>query len=449
VHVVPVDPDLRDEVDLLEAAHALSEAVAALNRDMELHAVYRAVSAGASADPGIVMGWMGLVDAAQQVVKPVAWWGHESGYLKDIRITLDDTAHGRGPAGRAFLTGKPSIVDSIDDPDFSPWRDEAAKRGYLSVVGLPLHDTEDRVFGVLVLYSDRRRHFTPMRTALFQVFARSAGLAVQNALLVQRLETQAQELEQRVQERTRELEARNAEMQEANRQLTESARYKSDFLSNMSHELRSPLTAIMGFSEVLRDELYGPLNAKQKEHSGHIWQAGRHLLDTINDILELSRIESGRTELDVGQCFPRQIFDAAGTMLLQLATTQGAALDWEVDPSAEVPIEADARKLKQAVFNLGSRLVKAAGVGGRVRMKASVEGERLHIDLSWRRADPDGTTPARTPITGFGVTLAQQLVRLHGGDTTFDTPPDAAGRYRLDLPVLTRPAEHANAPSEE
>lgn len=447
--MVPVDPEPPDEVGLLEATRALSDAVAALNRDMELHAVYRAVSAGASADAGVIMGWMGLVDGAHKVVRPVAWWGRESGYLKDIHVTVDGTALARGPAGQAFLTGKPSVVDSIEDPDFAPWRDEAAKRGYLSVVGLPLHDNEDRVFGVLVLYSDRPSYFTPMRTALFQVFARSAGLAVQNALLVQRLETQAQDLEDRVQKRTRELEARNAEVEEANRQLMESARYKSDFLSNMSHELRSPLTAIMGFSEVLRDELYGPLNAKQKEHSGHIWQAGRHLLDTINDILELSRIESGRTELDVAQCFPRQIFDAAGTMLLQLATTQGAALEWQVDPSAEVPIEADARKLKQAVFNLGSRLVKAAGAGGRVRMHAAVEAGRLHIDLSWRRADPDGATPARGLITGFGVTLAQQLVRLHGGDTTFDTPSDAAGRYRLDLPLRTGPAEQANATPEE
>lgn len=447
--MAPVDPDPRDKVDLLEATRALSDAVAALNRDMELHAVYRAVSSGASTDAGIVMGWMGLVDAAKKVVKPVAWWGQESGYLKEIRITLDDSALALGPAGLAFSTGRPSVVDSIDDPNFAPWRDEAAKRGYLSVVGLPLHDTEDRVFGVLVLYSDRQSYFTPMRTALFQVFARSAGLAVQNALLVQRLETQAQELEQRVLERTRELEERNAEMREANRQLTESARYKSDFLSNMSHELRSPLTAIMGFSEVLRDELYGPLNAKQKEHSGHIWQAGRHLLDTINDILELSRIESGRTELAIDQCFPRQIFDAAGTMLSQLATTQGAALEWQVDPSAEVPIDADARKLKQAVFNLGSRLVKAAGAGGRVRMRAAVEGKRLHIDLSWRRAEPDGTTPPRSPITGFGVTLAQQLIRLHGGETTFDTPPDAAGHYRLDLPLRAVPPDYANAAPEE
>lgn len=446
--MVPVDPAHPDDAALLRLVETLSDAVAALNREMDLESVHRAVSAGASADAGVVMGWMGLADEAGRMLAPVAWWGRESGYLRDIRVTLDEGPLSRGPAGQAFLTGTPRVVD-IEDPSFAPWRDEAARRGYRTVAGLPVHGTDGKVLGVLVLYSDRPAYFDPMRLALFAVFARSAGLAIQNTRLVARLEAQAQELEHRVVERTRELEARNAELREANQLLTDAARYKSDFLSSMSHELRSPLTAILGFSEVLRDELYGPLNPKQKEHSGHIWQAGRHLLDTIDDILELSRIEAGRTELDVGRCYPRQIFDAAGTMLSQLATMHGATLEWTVDPSAEIAIEADARKLKQAVFNLGSRLVKVAGTGGKVAMHAAVRDGRLHVDLSWRRAGPDGNTPARSPITGFGVTLAQQLVRLHGGETVCDTPPDFAGRYRLDLPLQARPAEHPAGAGQE
>lgn len=445
----PDTSNIADDDNLLRTVLSLSDAMAGLNRTLDTQAVYRAVSACAEKDRGIVMGWMGLVDARQRVLVPVAWWGNEDGYLKDIRVTMDGSELAGGPGGRAFATGLPAVVDSIDDPSFSPWRQEASKRGFRAVAGLPVHDTEGQVFGVLVLYSDREGYFTPMRTALYTLFARSAGLAIQNARLVERMENQAQELERRVRERTGELEKLNAELREANLQLLESARYKSDFLSSMSHELRSPLTAILGFSEVLRDELYGPLNAKQKEHSGHIWQAGRHLLDTIDDILELSRIEAGRTELDIGRCYPRQVFEAAGTMLSQLATTHGVVLEWAVDPSAEVAIEADARKLKQALFNLGSRLLKLAGSGGRVWMHADVVADRLHFDLSWSRGGEGGNAPAPNPITGFGVSLSQQLVRLHGGETTYETPTNAAGRYRLDLPLKAIPFEVPAPTSQE
>lgn len=447
--MVPATSEVIDDDNLLRTVLALSDAMAGLNRTLDTQAVYRAVSACAESDRGIVMGWMGLVDAPRRLLVPVAWWGNEDGYLRDIRVTVDGSELSKGPGGRAFRSGQPAVVDSIDDPSFSPWREEASKRGFQAVAGLPVHDTEGRVFGVLVLYSDREGYFTPMRTALYTLFARSAGLAMQNARLVERLENQTQELERRVRERTSELEALNAELREVNLHLLESARYKSDFLSSMSHELRSPLTAILGFSEVLRDELYGPLNPKQKEHSGHIWQAGRHLLDTIDDILELSRIEAGRTELDISRCYPRQVFEAAGTMLSQLATTQGAALEWTVDPSAEIAIEADARKLKQAIFNLGSRLLKLAGGGGRVWMRAAVVADRLLLDLSWCRGGDGGNSPAPNPVTGFGVSLSQQLVRLHGGETTYDNPPDAAGRYRLDLPLKANPAKAPDPTSQE
>ena len=160
---------------------------------------------------------------------------------------------------------------------------------------------------MLLLYSNQESYFSPAKVALYSAFARAAGLAIQNAMLVEQMERHAQRLEQAVLTRTEELNAKNQKLEEANLQLTESAKYKVDLLASMSHDLRSPLTAILGFAEVLQDELYGPLNDKQKEHSQHIWQAGHNLMITIDDVLELSRVEAGLVELERTSVIPNRL----------------------------------------------------------------------------------------------------------------------------------------------
>lgn len=421
-------------------ALALATAAARLNQELTFRGVCDAICVSGPTFPGVVLGWVGLLDAATRSVVPVASWGREAGYLSAVRITADDSPTGRGPTGVALTTGQVSVVDSVEDPRFAPWRDEAVRRGYRSAAAFPLKDSGGSVIGVLCLYSGREGFFDPWRTALFGGYAEASALAMHNARLHEEMQRHAEELEGAVRDRTRQLQDKNEELERSNATLSELSRYKSEFLSNMSHELRSPLTAILGFTEVLRDELYGPLNGKQKEHLGHIWQAGRHLLDVIDDVLELSRIEAGRTVLDIADCYPRQVIEAAMALLGQMATTHGVKLDSMVDPDAEIPVRADARKLKQVVFNLGSHAVKTAGPGGSVVVRASIAGQELLLSVEEHHPGTmglpgAGSTPPRRPGGGLGMNLAFRLTELHGGRVETCMDDLASSAWVVHLPL--------------
>src|SRR5205814_6154979 len=124
-----------------------------------------------------------------------------------------------------------------------------------------------------------------------------------------------------------------------------------EFLANMSHELRTPLNAIIGFSEVLTEQMFGDLNEKQLEYQHDILSSGQHLLSLINDILDLSKVEAGRMELDVGSFSLREALENGLTMLRERAGRHGISLGLEIEPGLD-HVQADERKVKQVVFNL-------------------------------------------------------------------------------------------------
>jgi HAMP domain-containing protein len=143
----------------------------------------------------------------------------------------------------------------------------------------------------------------------------------------------------------------NDELGRLYRELEAASRHKSEFLANMSHELRTPLNAIIGFSEVLEDRMFGEVNEKQAEYVRVILTSGRHLLSLINDILDLSKVEAGRMELDLGTFNLRMALENALTLVRERATRRGLALDLTVDERLE-DVVADERKLKQVLLNL-------------------------------------------------------------------------------------------------
>ena len=176
-----------------------------------------------------------------------------------------------------------------------------------------------------------------------------------------------------VQRLGRELQQANDAMQvhqqqlvETNARLTEASKTKSDFLANMSHELRTPLNSIIGFSEVLQDELFGALNLKQKEYVQYIASSGSHLLRLINDILDLAKVESGKMELELTRFSLGEALAISFTMLKEKALKHGIALSLEVEPEAQAEVVLDERKFKQIMFNLLSNAVKFTPSGGRV-----------------------------------------------------------------------------------
>ena len=428
--------------EVLESAVALSGASARLNRGMTFSGVAEAVSACGSSLRGVVMGWVGLIGEDGSLLRPAACWGTEAAYVAAIQVSADpESPLGQGPAGLAIRSGQP-VVMGLDDPRLHPWRDEAARRGFRTIAAFPLKRPDGCCFGVLLLYSDRVDFFDDLHVALVSGFAEAASIAFENARLHEQLRAHAEGLERAVAERT-------LELSETNEALAEATRMKSEFLANMSHELRSPLTAIIGFSEVLRDELFGPLNARQKEHVGHIWESGRRLLDLIEDILDLSRVEAGKARLDLAESYPRQIAEAVGVMVQQMAFTAGVTLDWQVETDADVPAMVDARKVKQILFHLLSASVRLAGAGGTVRLRAlrtngdilfsvwnSGQGlsgeEAARVFREFARIG-DKTGSGRNPA-GVGLALAKRLVEMHGGSIAFGPEEGGGASFRVTLP---------------
>lgn len=184
-------------------------------------------------------------------------------------------------------------------------------------------------------------------------------------------------------------------------------RAKSDFLANMSHELRTPLNAIIGFSEVLKEQSFGPLVDKQQEYVDDILESGRHLLALINDILDLSRVEAGKTELELTRVNVSDLIDNSMVMIKEKAAKHGITLEKEVTREIQAQaISADHRKLKQILYNLLSNAVKFIPDGGAVTIRAEqVHGRtRLGFDTETDAA----CVEISVTDTGSGIDPAYQ-----------------------------------------
>lgn len=235
--------------------------------------------------------------------------------------------------------------------------------------------------------------------------------------------------------------AKTAELERANR-------HKSEFVANMSHELRTPLNSIIGFSDVLRSEMFGPLNEKQKEHAGDINESGIHLLALINDVLDLAKVEAGKMEIE------KRAFSLNYTVELVMQLVRGQCAESEVTirfvraPDVDT-VKGDERRIKQVLINLVSNAIKFSNKGGEVVIStASAPGEVIvsisdngpGIAAKDQAAIFDAFTqlkPAYAPKhegTGLGLTLVKQLVELHGGRVWLESSPGAGARFSFALP---------------
>ncbi len=208
-------------------------------------------------------------------------------------------------------------------------------------------------------------------------------------------------------------------------------RSKSEFLANMSHELRTPLNAIIGFSEILEDQTFGRLSSKQSKYIGHVLQAGRHLLQLINDILDLSKVESGRIDLHPSLVDVGKVIEGSMVMIKERALRRRLEINVRIDEEVSgMRIQADEIRLKQIMFNLLSNATKFTDEGGRIRVDAWKAGEELLVSVSdtgigLKREDTDRIFQAFEQVdssyarqrqgTGLGLALTQRLVALHGG----------------------------------
>ncbi len=228
-------------------------------------------------------------------------------------------------------------------------------------------------------------------------------------------------------------------------------RAKSEFLASMSHELRTPLNAIIGFSQVLQDEYFGTLTDKQAEYVNDILESGKHLLSLINDILDLSKIEAGKLELQFSPVDVKGILEGSLVLVKERARKHGISLTLDLPAELEdLTITADERKLKQVLLNLLSNAVKFTPDGGAITVEAKKQGEELLIavsdtgigiapeeqELIFDEFYQTGRKTGKAAGTGLGLAICKRIVRLHGGRIWVESGGEGKGsRFCFTLPL--------------
>jgi signal transduction histidine kinase len=231
-------------------------------------------------------------------------------------------------------------------------------------------------------------------------------------------------------------------------QLEAASRHKSEFLANMSHELRTPLNAIIGFSEVLQERMFGELNDKQAEYVQDIHASGQHLLALINEILDLSKIEAGRMELEPSTFDVAAMLEGAVMLVRDRAARRGITLELRIDPAVR-ELVADERKVRQVVVNLLANAVKFTPEGGRITLTAEPADGGVAVavaDTGVGIAPEDqatifeefrqvGSGASRREGTGLGLALARRFVELHGGRIGVTSELGKGSTFTFALPM--------------
>ena len=268
-----------------------------------------------------------------------------------------------------------------------------------------------------------RRPISAGTLDILQTFASHAAVAVANARLFR-------------------------EIAEKSRQLEIASRHKSEFLSNMSHELRTPLNAIIGFAEVLGDRMFGELNDKQTEYVEVIMESGRHLLSLINDILDLSKVEAGRMELELTAVDLRRLIDDALILVRERAGRRTIVLARVVDRDVGA-VRADERKVKQVLLNLLSNAIKFTPEGGRVDVRATRRDAEIEVavrdtgvgiapeerEMVFEEFRQVGSHAAKQEGTGLGLTLCRKFIELHGGRIWVESKVGEGSTFTFTLPL--------------
>jgi PAS domain S-box-containing protein len=244
------------------------------------------------------------------------------------------------------------------------------------------------------------------------------------------------------------LAAQSVELARAKERAEQESRYKSQFLANMSHEFRTPLNAIIGFSELLEEQTMGTLNERQKEFVGYVMQGGRHLLALINDILDLSKVEAGRMQLSLELVSVGSLVEDVRQTVQPLAERQGIKLTFQIAeglPSVFV----DPMRIKQILFNLISNGIKFNHRHGSVHLEVRAQEDRLLWVISdtglgireedqcrlFREFERIEHLGPKLEGTGLGLALTKRLVELHGGTIGVSSHAGKGSTFTVDIPA--------------
>src|SRR6266702_1512717 len=406
----------------VEQLTALGEVSRAVSSTLDVETVLNTIVSRASQLAGAAGCSIYEYDETAEQFELRATYNFDAEFVEAIRAA--PLRKGEGLMGRAAEMREPIQVPDITQPGAyqSSLRDTLIRFGYRALLAVPLL-REDQIIGSLSFNRKAPGEFPPEVVEVLKTFATQSALAIQNARLFR-------------------------EIADKSAQLEAASRHKSEFLANMSHELRTPLNAIIAFSEVLAEGMFGEINEKQTEYLQDILESGRHLLSLINDILDLSKIEAGRMELELADFHLPSAIENALILVRERASRRGIRLGSTIDERLGM-IAGDERKVKQVLLNLLSNALKFTPEGGRIDVTACLQDGAAEIavtdtgvgiapedqDAVFEEFRQVGTADKKVEGTGLGLALSRKFIELHGGRIWVKSEPGTGSTFTFTLPL--------------
>ena len=396
------------------------------------------------------MAWIGTPESGSGLIQPIAWWGQEDGYLQNVRLYF------AGPNVRGVRNSIESESESL-----MPWRNEALRRGFRSCAVLPIR-VPDRPYGILGVYASHAGFFDGETLRLLEEVTSDVSFALrtldqeeQRRIAESEIRHLNQELEERVLERTSQLADANGRRATQNEELARASRMKSEFLARASHEFRTPLNSIIGFTDLLAEQGEGPIGEAYADYVRHVHDGAHHLLALVSDVLDLSRIEAGRIDLRHEEFASAEAVSEVLAVIGPLAEARKLDLHSEVAP--ELVAYGDRTRFKQILYNLLSNAVKYTPPGGSVQVTAESDYGEIRFCVSdtgiGMPAEQHGAifeeftqvAPATSGVkegAGLGLAITKRIVELHGGRIWLESAPGEGSRFFFTMPAA-RAYEHA------
>ena len=355
---------------------------------------------------------------------------------------------GEGIAGWVVQHGEViSIPDISKDSRFVA--DSQASDSIGSILCLPLV-VDKEIVGVVNLSHPRANAFSAEDERMMAIITDQVAIALNNVQVFGDLQQLNVVLEDEVNKATGELRKANLELQLANEEIQAASRLKSQFLANMSHELRTPLNAIIGFSEILEDQTFGILNDRQSRYVHNILTSSRHLLELINDILDLAKVESGKMGLSLNEFPVQSCMDQVVDVVLPLAQNKCIEIHSTVEEDLGL-IVADEGRFRQILYNLLSNAIKFTPEEGRVEVsvrrndaravEVAVKDTGIGIKKDYQDIifsefrQVEETYARRFEGTGLGLALTRRLVELHGGRIWVESEEGKGSTFTFVIPL--------------
>jgi signal transduction histidine kinase/CheY-like chemotaxis protein len=409
--------ELASKVEQFEALREVGDAVSSsLDPDAVLNSIVSNAVRLTGTDGGSIMEYDERTDAF--VVRAAAGSGQGLlNQLREITIRRDATL-----VGRAATERRPLEVPDLSQVPLDPHQDALYRDGWRSMLAIPML-RGDLIVGVVVIRRRTVGSFPEDMVELLQTLATQSSVALVNARLFRELETKSAELEV-------------------------ASHHKSEFLASMSHELRTPLNAVIGFSEVLIDRMFGELNERQDEYVHDIWNSGKHLLELLNEILDLSKVEAGQMILEPSTFRVQHALEYTVSLTRERAAQHGISVSVEIGDDVDT-IDADELRFKQVLLNLLSNAVKFTPDGGSVEVRAQRVDHELAVTVSdtgvgvppedreriFESFQQGGRGVAREEGTGLGLTLTRRIVELFGGRLWLESEVGVGSTFGFAVPL--------------